>query len=356
MAETEKDQKTQDPTAKKLEDARGRGEVPVAAEMRHAVMFLGILGVLGAMGLSALAALGRLATRLWGGAEEIRLAPDGAQHFATALLGEIAWGLGPMLGALFVCGLLIGFAQGRPTLAWTRLKPKWSKLNPVAGFKRVFGPQGLVEFVKTLAKALLVGAVATIVVWPHAIAIDQLVGLEPAAIAATAGGLVMLMLKAVLLLVAALAAADFFYQRRAFFAKMRMSLQEVKDEHKESEGDPMVKARQRQIGMQRVRRRMMAAVPTASVVVTNPTHFAVALRYEHGQMRAPVVVAKGVDALALRIREVAGAHKVPIVESPPLARALYASAEIDRPIPIEHYAAVAEIISYVMTLARAKAA
>tara|TARA_B100000678_G_scaffold289734_1_gene300981 strand:+ start:125 stop:529 length:405 start_codon:yes stop_codon:yes gene_type:complete len=134
-----------------------------------------------------------------------------------------------------------------------------------------------------------------------------------------------------------------------------MSRQEVKDEHKQQEGDPQIKAKIRQIGMQRSRRRMMAAVPKASVVITNPTHFAIALQYDHGAMAAPVVVAKGTDAVALKIREIATGAGVPLVENRPLARALYASADIDRPIPVEHYAAVAEIISYVMKLAREKA-
>ena len=164
--------------------------------------------------------------------------------------------------------------------------------------------------------------------------------------------LVVAMLKAVAALVGALALFDFVHQRRSWLARMRMSLQEIKDEHKQSEGDPKIKAKIRAIGIQRSRRRMMAAVPTASVIVTNPTHYAVALKYDHGRMGAPVVVAKGVDAIALKIREVAGAAGVPIVENRALARGLYASVEIDRPIPSEHYTAVAEIIGYVMRLAK----
>jgi flagellar biosynthetic protein FlhB len=160
------------------------------------------------------------------------------------------------------------------------------------------------------------------------------------------------MLRAIALLVGAIALFDFVYQRRSFLKRMRMSLQEVKDEHKESEGDPKIKGKIRQIQMQRARRRMMAAVPGASVVITNPTHYAVALKYDHGAMAAPVVVAKGVDAVALRIREIATEAGVPLVENRPLARALHASAEIDQPIPIEHYAAVAEVISYVMRLSK----
>ena len=191
-----------------------------------------------------------------------------------------------------------------------------------------------------------------LVLRPHVAALDQLVGMHPADILRTAGTLSLLMIKAVLLLVGAIAAFDFLYQHRAFLKRMRMSLQELKDEHKESDGNPEVKARQRQIAAARSRSRMMAAVPGASVIVTNPTHYAIALKYDHGAMRAPVVVAKGTDLVALRIRELATEHKVPIIESPPLARALYAGAEVDRPIPVEFYAAVAEIISTVMKLAR----
>jgi flagellar biosynthetic protein FlhB len=151
-----------------------------------------------------------------------------------------------------------------------------------------------------------------------------------------------------------LALFDLIYQRRSWFNKLKMSLQELKDEYKDSEGDPKIKAKIRQIAMQRARRRMMSAVPTASVIITNPTHYAIALSYEHGRMGAPVVVAKGVDAVALRIREIATKAGVPIVENRPLARALYAAVEIEHPIPAEHYAAVAEIIGYVMRIAKAR--
>lgn len=352
MSAEDKDQKTHDPTQKRLDDARGRGEVATAPETKHALMLLGMLMLFGSLGLHFLANLATMLTVLWGGADDIRIAPDNAQSFAGALLAGIGQMLAPLLALLLACGVLIAFVQGRPTIAWARLAPKWSKLSPVAGLGRMFGKQGLVEFGKTLVKCLAVGGVALWVVWPRFSAIDTAVGMDPLAIARTSAGLVLDMLKAVLLLVTALAAFDWFYQRRSFLGRMRMSLQEIKDEHKESEGDPHVKARIRSIQVQRARRRMMAAVPEASVVIANPTHYAVALKYEHGAMRAPVVVAKGMDAVALKIREIAEANGVPVVENKPLARALHASAEIDRPIPVEHYAAVAEIISYVMRLAR----
>jgi flagellar biosynthetic protein FlhB len=355
MAETDKDQKTHEPTQKRLDDAREKGEVATSPEMRHAVMFLAMIMVCGSLGVSAFMSLGTIFVRLWGGADDLTFEPEGAQAFATGLFAQLGMSLAPVLALLFAFAVLILFVQGRPTLAWARLKPKWSKLSPVAGLGRMFGVKGLVEFAKTLAKCAFVIAAAIIVVWPKAVALEELIGMEPEAIARTSGAIVVMMLKSVALLAGALALFDWLYQRRSFMSRMRMSLQELKDEHKNSEGDPMVKGKRRAIAMQNSKRRMMAAVPTASVIITNPTHYAIALKYEHGTMAAPVVVAKGVDAVALKIREIASGAKVPIIESPPLARALFASAEIDRPIPTEHYKAVAEIIGYVMRLARARA-
>jgi flagellar biosynthetic protein FlhB len=212
--------------------------------------------------------------------------------------------------------------------------------------------RALVEFAKTLAKVVAISTVVYLVLRPRFGGLDQLVGYTPGAVGVAMGRMAFEAIRAVALLVALLAIADFIYQNRAFIKRMRMTLQELKDEHKQSEGDPKIKGKIRQLQMQRSRQRMMAAVPEASVIITNPTHYAVALKYDHGAMAAPVVVAKGVDAVALRIREVAKGANVPIVEAPPLARALFAAVEIDRPIPIEHYAAVAEIIGYVMRLAR----
>lgn len=352
MADTDQDQKTEEPTAQRLEKAREKGNVPVSSEMRHATMFVGMMIITGGMGAWTLARLGTLLVRLWGGAEDYALDPADAESLAIGVARQTGLALAPLAALLVGCALLAGFLQGRPTIAWARLAPKWSKLSPLAGLGRLLGPRALVEFGKTLAKFLVIGTVAVLVLWPHAVALDQTIGATPDAIARTATELAYRLVKTVGTLVIILALGDFIYQRRSFLKRMRMTRQEVRDEHRQSEGDPKIKSRIRAIRMQRAKRRMMAAVPGASVIVTNPTHYAVALKYEHGVMAAPMVVAKGVDMVALRIREVATASHVPIVESPPLARALYASAEIDRPIPIEHYAAVAEVISYVMRLAR----
>ncbi|MBC9032549.1 flagellar biosynthesis protein FlhB [Sphingomonas sp. JC676] len=348
----DQEDKTLDPTDKKLEDARAKGDVPMAPEMRHAAMFVAMLVVMGGLGAYTVSRMGSLFVRLWGSADDFRMTPDGAQAFTTGLLAAIGSALLPILAALFGFAILGGVLQGRPMIAWNRVAPKWSKLNPVSGAGKLFGKRAFVEYLKTLAKLGLVVGIAAAVAWPHAATIDRLVGADLTSMGSAAHDIVRAMLQPIAMLVGALALFDFVWQRRAFMKRMRMSLQEVKDEYKQSEGDPKIKGKIRQLQMQRAKSRMMQNVPRASVVITNPTHYAVALQYDHGAMAAPVVVAKGVDAVALKIREIAAANNVPLVENRPLARALYASAELDHPIPVEHYAAVAEVISYVLKIAK----
>lgn len=354
MADSDQEEKTHEPTQKKLDDAREKGDVPISGEVRHAIMLVAALVVLGGMGATMLARLAVLFTRTWGQAGELRLTPDGAQQLAGGILGEAGWAMAPVLGLFADAALLTWFVQGPPTVSAARVRPKWSKLNPLSGLSRLFGKRALIEFAKTLAKLIAVGVVAMVALWPHIAGLDQLIGSGPERIGAVASGLSVQMVRTVALLVVALALFDIVYQRRAFIARLRMTFNEVRDEMKQAEGDPAIKARIRAIGMQRSRKRMMAQVPNASVIVTNPTHYAVALKYDHGEMAAPVIVAKGVDKLALKIREIASEAGVPIVESPPLARALYATVDVDRPIPVEHYVAVAEIIGFVMKMAGRK--
>jgi flagellar biosynthetic protein FlhB len=236
-------------------------------------------------------------------------------------------------------------------LVWSgeSLKPQFSKISPLAGMKRLFSKQAIANFVKGVIKLLLVGGVMTALLWPQR---DRLEGLVATDILGTlffTQSLALELLGAVVAILALVAAADFFFQYRQWFEKQKMSMQEMKEEFKQTEGDPTIKARIRQLRQTKMKKRMMAAVPTASVIITNPTHYAVALKYDRG-MNAPLCVAKGMDALALKIREVAGEHSIPIVENPPLARALHATVEVDQEIPPEHYKAVAEVIGYVMKL------
>jgi flagellar biosynthetic protein FlhB len=221
----------------------------------------------------------------------------------------------------------------------------------MAGFKRIFGAQGIVNFVKGLAKIAIVGALATWLLWREHDRFEGLVGQEPATLVGFSLSLAIKLLGGILALYALVAIADILWTRFSWMKRQRMTREEVKREMKEQDGNPEIKAKLRQIRQSRLRKRMMAAVPTATVVVTNPTHFAVALRYEAG-MAAPLCVAKGVDELALRIRIVAREHGVAVIENPPLARALHASVEIDAEIPVEHYKAVAEVIGFVLRLKR----
>jgi flagellar biosynthetic protein FlhB len=229
-----------------------------------------------------------------------------------------------------------------------KLKPDLKKLSPIEGFKRLFGPDALIQFAKTFVKLLATGAVAWFAIRAKLAGLQTLPALAVGAVIPLTIELVMAVTIGVLLLLATVAGADFFIQRIRFAQKMKMTREEVKDDHKQSDGDPHIKAKLRQQRMERSRRRMMQNLPEATVVVMNPTHFAVALRYEPGETAAPVCLAKGVDALALRIRATCEEHGVPVVEDPPLARALYAAVEVDETIPREHFEAVAKVIGFVL--------
>jgi flagellar biosynthetic protein FlhB len=238
-------------------------------------------------------------------------------------------------------------------LVWSAesLKPKFSKISPGAGAKRIFGKQAAANFAKGLFKVIALGAVMTAILWPERLRLEAFVHLDPAALLGATTSMTVHLMGAVVAMLAVVAIADYLFQYRTWFERQKMSLQEMKEEFKQSEGDPHIKGKLRQLRQARMKKRMMAAVPKASVIITNPTHYAVALSYERG-MSAPVCVAKGIDNIALKIREIAGKHDIPIVENVPLARALYASVDIDDEIPVEHYHAVAEIIGYVMGLKR----
>jgi flagellar biosynthetic protein FlhB len=255
---------------------------------------------------------------------------------------------------LALAAIVGNLVQHRLVWSTEALKPKLSKISPVAGLKRLFSKQALVNFAKGLAKLALIGTIIKLLLWHQRYRLDGLVTTDPAAILPLAQTLSLEMLGTIVAVLALIASADYLFQYRQWFERQKMSMRELREEFKQTEGNPAIKAKIREIRQTRMRKRMMAALPTASVVITNPTHFAVALRYERG-MNAPVCVAKGVDALARRIREVATEHSIPVVENPPLARALHGTVEIDQEIPPEHYQAVAEVIGYVMRLNRAVA-
>jgi flagellar biosynthetic protein FlhB len=350
--ENEGEDKTEDPTPHRLQKAHERGDV---AKSQEVSVFLG----LGALTLTLLLmpAFGvatRFALDLKGMLGNLHLVPSGgagameaARHGLLAALQMLAL----PVGAVVVAGLTAGLIQHRPVFSTESLMPKFNRISPMAGFKRIFGAQGVVNFVKGLLKVAIVGTLATWLLWREHDRFEGLVGQEPASLVGFSQTLALKLLGGILALHAILTIGDVVWTRFSWMKRQRMTREEVKREMKEQDGNPEIKAKLRQMRQQRLKKRMMAAVPTATVVVTNPTHFAVALRYEPG-MAAPICVAKGVDELALRIRSVAREHDVMVIENPPLARALHASVEIDAEIPVEHYKAVAEVIGFVLRLKR----
>src|SRR3954469_14531452 len=343
--------KTEDPTQKRLDDAHERGDVAKSQEVNTWFVIAGATLVLssfsGSIGGGVLMPLRNLV------ANSGMLHADGAS--LLALVQSLGFALLAALGVPFLMLALAAIAGNmiQHRLVWSAesLKPKFSKVSPGAGFKRAFGKQALANFAKGVFKVVALGAAMTRVLWPEHHRLEAFVRFDPAAIIGVTTGLTVHLMGAVVAMLAAVAIADYFFQHRQWFERQKMSLQEMKEEFKQSEGDPHVKGRIRQLRMARAKKRMMAAVPKASVIITNPTHYSVALAYDRG-MPAPVCVAKGVDLVAMKIREVAREHDIPVIENVPLARALYATVEIDDEIPVEHYHAVAEIIGYIMGLKR----
>jgi flagellar biosynthesis protein FlhB len=344
-------EKTHDPTQKKLDDAHERGDVAKSQEVNTWFLLAGATLVLstfnGSVGGGLQTPLKNLLQNSW----MIRTDGPGLLMLAKSLCMSILSTMGMPILFLVIAALAGNLVQHRLVFSTEGLVPKFSKLSPMEGAKRVFGKQALANFLKGLFKLVLLGAVMCAVLWPERFRLDALIHIDPSAILGITTSLTLQLMGSVVAMLAFVAIADFFFQYRTWYEKLKMSLQEVKEEYKQSEGDPHIKGKIKQLRQQNMKKRMMAAVPKASVIITNPTHYAVALSYERG-MTAPICVAKGVDNIALKIREVAGKHDIPIVENVPLARALYATVEIDEEIPGEHYHAVAEVIGYVMGLKR----
>jgi flagellar biosynthetic protein FlhB len=345
----ENDSKTEDPSQKKLEDARKKGDVAKSQEVVTWFMLLGSAVIFAMMAPSTAANLMGSLKVLMMNADQFQLGGAGFGAFfntlALALLGTV---LIP-LAVLSSCAVLANLIQHRPLLSAEPITPKFSKISPFAGAKRLFSSESLVNFGKGLLKISIVGTVLFFVVWPERDRLDTMMTADPLIILADFQEIGIKIFTATLAIVTAIAAADYFYVRNKWWKRQMMTLQETRDEYKQMEGDPHIKGKLRQLRQERSRKRMMAAVPDATVVITNPTHFAVALKYDRA-MGAPQCVAKGADAVAFRIRELAKQHDVPIVENPPLARALFASVEVDETIPNEHFKAVAEVIGFVMRL------
>lgn len=351
MAEEDEDgtEKTEDPTEKKLRDAQEKGDVAKSQEVNTwFIMAASLIVIVGFAGNMATGLMESFA----GIVEHSYSIPvdEGGLRKLWYLIGQML--IVPLLlplGVLAIGGFLGNIIQHPPVLSLEPVTPKWSKISPVAGLGRLFSSQSLLNFGKGLVKIAMVTLLLIAVIWPERDSLDLLVRTDISQLLPIVLDLTIKLVGATFALFTVIAIIDFAYEKWKWMQKQKMTLKEVKDEHKAQQGDPQIKGRIRQIRQERARKRMMAAVPDASVIVTNPTHYSIALKYEKG-MNAPLLLAKGIDDVAFRIRDVAKEHNIPIVESPPLARALYATVDIDQEVPSEHYRAVADVIGYVMKL------
>jgi flagellar biosynthesis protein FlhB len=340
--------KTEEPTPGKLSKAREKGDVAKSQDLPALASLAAVVSVVAAGGtwFSTKMAMGLLP--FIAHPQDMDLAGHGAIDVARHAAAVAA----PLMIAVLVCAALAGVGGNLMQTGFLftpdKLKPDFQKVSPMAGLKRMFGLDSLVNFLKSVVKIGMVGVLAWTVMKPHIRELQMLSSLDAAAILPLCVTILRKLVFAVLCLLLVIAGADWLWQRHSFMKKMRMSKEELKEDHKQSEGDPHVKAKRRQIQIQRSRMRMMQRVPEATVVIMNPTHYAVALFYAEGEASAPQCVAKGLDALALKIRSVAEEAGVPVIEDPPLARALYAAVEIDDYIPPAHYEAVAKIIGFIL--------
>ena len=342
--------KTFEPTEKKLREAAERGDLPVS---REAALLGGLGATLVVCSLTLRDGAARLAdtlAHLFEDPARWRL-NDGADaaDLLRLLMGAAASFVVPIFTIFLVAGLAVSFAQNAPSVVLDRIAPKFSKLSPATGLARLFGKAGAIEFAKSLAKLVIMGLVAALVLAAERETVADTIFVSPALVPDRVLTLLVKLLSGVASAFVIIGLADIAWTRVKWRKRMMMTRQEVKDEHKQNEGDPMVKAKRRSLALDRRRRRMMADVPRATLVIANPTHFAIALRYKREEGGAPVVVAKGQDILALKIREIAGHHGIAVIENKPLARSMYDLVEVGELIPPEFYKAVAEVIHYVQS-------
>lgn len=342
--------KTEEPSERKISKAKEEGDIAISQDAKSFIMLIGMLFVVWLILPLMFKWFYIFSIRFIETPEAI---PTDARHLRL-LLYESVLALLKILGIPFaifiVLGVFASVAQTGFVYAPKKLEPNWNKLNIFAALPQFINMKKIVESLKGIIKITVIAFIGILVLRPYLEKVNLMPEMEVMAILSFIHKIVVILIFTVVIAVFIIAVADFAYQKYQHLKKLRMTKQEVKDEYKQMEGDPLVKSRIRQVRMERARHRMMDAVPRADVVIVNPTHYAVALEYKMEKMDAPVVVAKGLDNLALRIREIAEEHEIPIVENPPLARALFASVELDQSIPAEHFKAVAEVIGYVMQL------
>jgi len=353
--ENDSGSKTEAPSQRRLTEARNQGDAPKSPDVSS-------FATLAAAGTVVLLSGGLAAQQMSTNLLPFLAHPDsidltgqggvGVMHAAIMAAIPGLW----VLGAAALAGVSANVLQQGFIWSTSKLAPDPSRLSPAKGLERMFGIDGLMQNGKSVLKILALGSVAWMILRPRAAVVQNLSALQIAAILPFSAEALKALLIAVLVVLGVIAGADWFWQRYRFIERLRMTKEEVKEDTKDAEGDPHIKAKLRAKRMARSRQRVLQSVPKATVVVMNPTHYAVALRYVQGETPAPLCVAKGLDALALKIREIAEGLDIPIIEDPPLARALFASMEIDQTIPREHYEAVAKIIGFIMGRSKPRAA
>jgi flagellar biosynthetic protein FlhB len=344
--------KTEDATHKKLREAREKGQVVQSKEVSTWIMLFTACMLFLWVGGWVASNITVLLTQFIAQPEAYFTDGGSLNDLVSVTFFEVLKYLGVILFVMMIAALVSSLVQVGPMYSTESLKPSLDKINPLKGFSRIFGMKAWIEFLKAFAKMVIIGVITTVVLIPIFHESEGMVGVSTQEIMTQLIRETKSLFIAVLSALFVLAVLDYAVQYFQMMKQLRMTKQEIRDEYKQSEGDPHIKARLRELRLQRVRKRMMAAVPNADVIITNPTHFAIAMEYKQGSNAAPKVIAKGQDHMALKIREVAKENNIPIVENKPLARALYETIDLDEEIPEQHYKAVAEVISYVFSLRR----
>ncbi len=348
--DTDDDSKTFEPTEKKLQEAIEKGDLPVS---REAALLGALCATLAICSLTLRDGAAKLADTLAHLFEDparwrLNNGADAAQLIGV-LVGSAATFVVPIFVIFVVAGLAVSFAQNAPSVVLDRITPKLSKISPASGLGRLIGKTGAIEFLKSLFKLVAMGIVAGLILQSERASVADTLFVSPSVVPDRILALLIKLLSGVTAAFLLVAVADYGWTRTKWRKRMMMTRQEVKDEHKQSEGDPMMKAKRRSLALDRRRRRMIADVPRATLVIANPTHFSIALRYKREEGGAPIVIAKGQDLLALKIREIATQHGISVVENKPLARSMYDLVEVGEIIPPEFYKAVAEVIHYIQS-------
>jgi flagellar biosynthesis protein FlhB len=348
------DSKTEEASEKRINDALEKGNTPVSRDAVTAAGFLSLLlcmsFLIGSSGQRLFSALALMLENA--GGIPLENGADAYRYLGYALR-ELGLFVGPMLLVFMAGGLAASFAQGAPAVVFDRIFPDLERISVFKGWKRIFGLAGLIELLKAVVKIAIVSSALAIAVNGDATLLRDAMRMDPAFLPDVASKIIIHLVSVVCIATALLAIADIAWTRTKWRRDLRMSRQELKEEHKEAEGDPLVKSRMRSLALARSRKRMMAAVPKATLIIANPTHYAIALRYVREEGGAPFVVAKGKDLLALKIREIGERHAIPVFEKKELVRAMYDLVEVDRMIPPEFFRPIAEIIHFLMSKPKA---